>query len=310
MTTALVVDAHNLFWRVAARLPVLVTSKGEPVHVVFGFLKVLRKVVEEVTPDQVLVCWDSDEPSHYRRAVYPQYKTAHREHPQQALSWPQKPILKQVLKALPVRQLELLGVEADDIMAVACRTLPGKKVILSRDRDMYQLVSPSVSILSPEGKGEYKRIDLGNFQDQTGLTPQQYLEVQILVGDSGDGIPGVARGLGEKTISPLIQEFGGLGDLFWKGSRNEIRARSRRHALLYGQDVPAAIRRNDKLMDLSAPDIPEIREGLSWEFGEQVRLDKLGLIKSLKELEAETLLGMFYAWVDPFRSLSGEKVGL
>ena len=308
--TTLVVDAHNLFWRVAARIPVLMTSKGEPVHVVFGFLKVLRKVVEEVTPDQVLICWDSKVHSRYRRNIYPQYKTARREHPKQALSFPQKEPLRRVLRALPVRQLELPEVEADDIMAVACRTLPDRKVILSRDRDMYQLVSPSVSILSPDGKGVYTWITLDNFQDRTGLTPQQYLEVQILAGDSGDGIPGVARGLGEKTVTELIREFGSLGDLFWKGSRGEIRARSRRHALLYGPDVPAAIRRNDRLMDLSAPDIPEIHEGLRQEFGKQVRLDKLGLIRSLKELEADTLLGMFYAWVEPFRSLSGEGVGL
>src|SRR5882672_5573873 len=199
MKTVLI-DGNNLMWRLAKQMPRLTTSSGDQVQLVYGIFRVLHGVLKDFEPDNMMVLWDSGFPV-LRIQIYEGYKyKRHKERDakkgdeleefKQVMT--QMEMIKDVLPYLSVCQYEVKGLEGDDLISLACQTLHGKKVVVSGDRDMLQLVSKKVSVYLPVGKRrEYYTHK--NFEEKIGLTPDQFLEVKILIGDSGDEVPGVAR---------------------------------------------------------------------------------------------------------------------
>ncbi|MFQ5483589.1 MAG: 5'-3' exonuclease H3TH domain-containing protein, partial [Nitrospinaceae bacterium] len=188
----------------------LSNSKGLPTNALFGFTNMLMKVVREEQPDFLTVVFDSAEKT-FRHDWYPEYK-ANRSEPPEDLKV-QFPYFEPLVKAFNIVTLRQSGYEADDIIGTLARMGEDKGfevVIVSGDKDMMQLISPSVVMLDTM---KNKRIAEPEVLEKFGVTPDKVTQVMGLMGDSGDHVPGVP-GVGPKTAIQLIQKFGSLENLY------------------------------------------------------------------------------------------------
>ncbi|MGA1345745.1 MAG: DNA polymerase I [Ilumatobacteraceae bacterium] len=212
MAKVLLIDGNSLTYRAFFALPSdMATASGQVTNAVFGFTSMLTNVLRDQRPDGVLVAFDRPEPT-FRHVAEPAYKAQRESSPDELRQ--QMVIVREVLSALGVHQVELAGWEADDIIATAARTLEGRGddvVIVTGDRDSYQLVrDPHVRVLyNKRGVSDYALYDEAGIVERTGVTPALYPEYAALRGDPSDNLPGVP-GVGEKTAAKLINAYGGL----------------------------------------------------------------------------------------------------
>src|SRR5438552_2033349 len=189
-------------------------SRGEPTNAIFGFANTVLKIRREERPDYWALAWDGPGPTH-RHDRYADYKATRTPMPGDLLA--QIPAIEEVAQALGLPVLEVPGVEADDVMASLARRgeQEGLEVTLvTSDKDLVQLVSDRVKLLSPVGRGEdYVWVDGAAVRQKWGVSPEQTRDVLALMGDTVDNIPGV-KGIGPKTAAELIREFGSLGALY------------------------------------------------------------------------------------------------
>ncbi|THD58273.1 DNA polymerase I [Phenylobacterium sp.] len=228
------VDGSGFIFRAFHALPPLTRkSDGLPVGAVAGFCNMLWKLLvdmkaEAQAPTHLAVVFDHSEET-FRNKLYDQYK-AHRPPPPEDLV-PQFPLVRDATRAFGVPCLELPGYEADDLIAAyACkvRDAGGEVVIVSSDKDLMQLVGPQVSMLDTM-KTPNLVIRAEQVFDKFGVTPDKVVDVQALCGDSVDNVPG-APGIGIKTASALITEYGDLDTLLSRAS--EIKQDKRRQTLI------------------------------------------------------------------------------
>lgn len=202
----------NTFVRSWAAVPSM-DSNGEPNGGVVGFIRSLKFVMRDVRPDRVIVVWDGEGGSMKRRSVYKDYKAGRKprinrqydfETPEQSMVnlKVQYAKLRQVLPLLGVLQVELPDVEADDVVAFICRQLrdESQKVILSSDKDFWQLLDPRTIVYSPSKKKYYTKDDL---REELGVLAENYIYVKAMVGDGSDNIKGL-KGIGVKTAAKLF----------------------------------------------------------------------------------------------------------
>ncbi|MBW8816055.1 MAG: DNA polymerase I [Caulobacterales bacterium] len=226
------VDGSGFIFRAFHALPPLTRkTDGLPVGAVSGFCNMLWKLLVDMkasseAPTHLAVIFDHSE-STFRNKLYDKYK-AHRPPPPEDLV-PQFPLVREATRAFGVPCLELSGYEADDLIAAyACkvRDLGGEVVIVSSDKDLMQLVGERVSMLDT-----MKNVKIGIEQvaEKFGVTPDKVVDVQALCGDSVDNVPG-APGIGIKTASALINEYGDLDTLLARAS--EIKQEKRRQTLI------------------------------------------------------------------------------
>jgi DNA polymerase I len=226
------VDGSGFIFRAFHALPPLTRkSDGLPVGAVAGFCNMLWKLLvdmkaSEEAPTHLAVIFDHSEQT-FRNKLYDQYK-AHRPPPPEDLV-PQFPLVREATRAFGVPCLELPGYEADDLIAAyACkvRDIGGEVVIVSSDKDLMQLVGERVSMLDT-----MKNLRIGPEQvvEKFGVLPDKVVDVQALCGDSVDNVPG-APGIGVKTASALINEFGDLDTLLARAG--EIKQDKRRQTLI------------------------------------------------------------------------------
>jgi DNA polymerase-1 len=226
------VDGSGFIFRAFHALPPLTRkTDGLPVGAVSGFCNMLWKLLVDMkasaeAPTHLAVIFDHSE-STFRNKLYDKYK-AHRPPPPEDLV-PQFPLVREATRAFGVPCLELPGYEADDLIAAyACkvRDLGGEVVIVSSDKDLMQLVGERVSMLDT-----MKNVKIGIEQvaEKFGVTPDKVVDVQALCGDSVDNVPG-APGIGIKTASALINEYGDLDTLLARAS--EIKQEKRRQTLI------------------------------------------------------------------------------
>jgi DNA polymerase-1 len=226
------VDGSGFIFRAFHALPPLTRkTDGLPVGAVAGFCNMLWKLLVDMkaqddAPTHLAVIFDHSERT-FRNELYAAYK-AHRPPPPEDLI-PQFPLVREATKAFGVPSLELPGYEADDLIAAyACkvRDLGGEVVIVSSDKDLMQLVGPQVSMLDT-----MKNLRIGHEQvvEKFGVPPDKVVDVQALCGDSVDNVPG-APGIGVKTASALILEYGDLDTLLARAS--EIKQQKRRETLI------------------------------------------------------------------------------
>jgi DNA polymerase I len=299
----LIFDGHNSVWRLQKVLPSL-TANGEPVQVVFGFMRLLRAALEHFEPNVAIVCFDSGFPE-FRRKIYSGYKYGRQHDPKEMseLSLQLKTI-KGILPYINVVHLAYPNVEADDLVAVSCNEMSGHKIIVSSDRDMLHLVDEDVSVWSPIKGLLY---DNSSFRRLVGMSPRQWLEFRVLTGDSGDKIPGVAKGFGEETAKELITKYGSIENLFTSKIEKKVSSKGNRYALLYSDGAADAVNRNLSLMDLhlsakreSAPKIAKI---LAKKLARRKPVDRVGLRAIFEERKFKTLTQDFARWVRPFEDL-------
>jgi len=204
----LLVDGHYYAFRSFYAIQSLKNPRGEPTNAIFGMVKTLKKMQEDLKPDFVAVIFDCGLPQ-ARLAIQPEYKSNRSETPADLEQ--QMPRLQEVVDALGFPRLVFEGEEADDLIATyACEAMKqGWEVILAtNDKDLMQLVGDLCRVYQTD-KGTFKLLSAADIETKWGVPPAQLGAVLALTGDSVDNIPGVP-GIGPKTAAQLIRQFGTL----------------------------------------------------------------------------------------------------
>jgi DNA polymerase-1 len=222
MASLYLIDGHNVLYRTFFGVPRLTAPDGTPTNVVLGVARILLKILREESPDAVVAVFDSREPTP-RHEIYPEYKANRLKTPEDLSA--QIPVVDEMIDALGVRRLSVAGAEADDIIGTLSRRAEERGmdvVIVSSDKDMYQLVSQRVKV-----RDGLKEHTVGEAQVEAvfGVPPGKVPDLLALAGDPSDNVPGVP-GIGEKTASELIRDFGSLDAVLahperLKGARRE-----------------------------------------------------------------------------------------
>jgi DNA polymerase-1 len=215
------IDGSSYIYRAYYAIRHLSNSKGMATNAIFGFTKMLLKVVREEHPDHLAVIFDSKGPT-FRKELYPEYKAHRAAMPEDLV--PQIPYIKDVVKAFNMPALEKPGYEADDIIATLARRFADKGMdvtVVTGDKDLMQIVSDRIRLLDTMKDKVFGPKEVA----ERFCSPAQVIEIQALAGDSSDNIPGVP-GIGEKTARELIEQFGDLENLLnsldqLKGKRRE-----------------------------------------------------------------------------------------
>jgi len=208
------IDGHSLAYRAYYALPAsLATASGQVTNAVYGFTAMLIKVLEQLKPDAVLVAFDKGRAT-FRVAKYAEYKANRLAMPNDLRS--QFDLIKGILDALGIGYLESEGHEADDILATLARRIEehgDEAWIVTSDRDALQLVNSHIKVLANRrGITDTIVYDTQMVQERFGIAPTQIADYLALKGDTSDNIPGVP-GIGEKTASALVQQFGSIEEL-------------------------------------------------------------------------------------------------
>ena len=196
----------------------LTTKDGKYTNAIYGFLAILFKLLEEEKPDYIGVTFDLKAPT-ARHKMYEGYKANRKGMPTELAE--QMPIIKDVLRAMNIDIIEKEGYEGDDVIGTLSRYGEQKGlevVILSGDRDTFQLATDNVRINIPRTKGGKTETEIFNrekVKEVYGIEPKQLIEVKGLQGDASDNIPGVP-GIGEKTALSLVQKYETIDNLYKK----------------------------------------------------------------------------------------------
>ncbi|MGC8740026.1 MAG: DNA polymerase I [Candidatus Sumerlaeaceae bacterium] len=234
------IDGHSQVFKAYHAIQQLSTSTGIPTNAVFGFCQILHALLRNHNPEYLAVVFDRPEAT-FREAIYEQYK-ANRPAPPADLPQ-QMAFIQRILDALRIPYFEAPGYEADDLIAtITKRALAEgfKVVIVTADKDLFQLVNDQVEILKLEPDGEV-RFNRQAVRDKMGVHPEQMLDFLAMVGDASDNIPGI-RKVGPKTAASLLAEFGSLDAVLehahqLKGKLREYVEQGKNDALLSRQLV-------------------------------------------------------------------------
>jgi DNA polymerase-1 len=202
----LVVDAHSLIHQLFHAIAEMTSPDGRPVNAVFGFVRDMLHILKKYSPDYLICAFDAKEPS-FRKEIYPAYK-AHRPELDVDIV-PQIEMIEAFLNALGIPVLRQPGFEADDIMATIASEVErqgGECVLVTSDKDCRQLISDRVKLLNLR---KQTLLDRAGLLAEWGITPDQVVDFQALVGDSSDNVPGVPK-IGPKTASELLAKYGSL----------------------------------------------------------------------------------------------------
>ncbi len=276
----MLIDGPSLVYRGYFALPPLTMSDGTLVNAVFGFLQIVLRGMQDVKPDYAIVTFDRGKPQ-FRFDAYPEYKAGRPGMPDDLRT--QFPIVREVAEMMGMEVLELEGYEADDLigtLAVKATAVDVDTMIVSGDLDGLQLVDGHVRLLTTRmGVAATVIYDPARVMDRYGLRPDQMLDYKALKGDTSDNIPGVP-GVGEKTASSLLQQFGTLDALYErldevKGKLRDRLAEHRESAFLSRQigriltDLPVEL------------DLERARTG---------RYDRRAVAQRFRELEFRSLI--------------------
>lgn len=208
----LLVDGHSFAYRAFYAIQRLSNAKGQPTNAVFGFAKMVRKLMQEHHPTHCAIVMDLGEPVK-RLEKLGTYK-AHRKPMPDDLKT-QIPMIREFVQSSQISLLEKDGVEADDIIATVALQAKREGIpvaIATSDKDFMQLVDDTICLLNPAAR-ETPRVDAAAVQARYLVAPGQIIDFLSLQGDAVDNIPGIP-GVGEKTAASLLQKFGSLANLY------------------------------------------------------------------------------------------------
>ena len=283
----LLIDGHYYVYRSFFAIPNLSNSKGEPTNAIFGFTKTLRLMLKHLQPELGAVFWDEGMPER-RVQLQPAYKETRKEMPLPMV--PQLDFIQeQLTSALGFTSISLPNTEADDLMGcyamAACKRKGTEVILATNDKDLYQLIGPCVKVyttakadlVSP--KDAFALLGEAEATAKWGVAPKMIGDVLALSGDSVDNIPGVA-GLGRKTASALIKEFGGLDSLLAK--IDKVKSDKMRIKLTAAREQ---IEQNRKMVELDCHmELPVPIDEL------KIRPDYARLTEQLEKCEFKSLL--------------------
>ena len=216
MPGLMLIDGNSLTYRAFFALPAdMATASGQVTNAVFGFTSMLINLLRDHRPDAIAVAFDRPEPTfrHERIDTYKANRTAAPDILRQQIG-----LVRQVIETLRIPILEVVGFEADDVIAtIATRARDAERpvIVVTGDRDSYQLVEdPLVKVLyNRRGVSDYALYDEAGIEERTGVRPDRYVQYAALRGDTSDNLPGVP-GVGEKTAAKLINTYGDLDGVF------------------------------------------------------------------------------------------------
>ena len=212
----MILDGNSIVNRAFYGVRPLTAPDGTPTNAVFGFLSILRRLLDEVKPDALCVAFDLKDPT-FRHRAYEGYKAQRRPMPEELAA--QMPVLKDVLDAMGIRRYEIPGYEADDILGTAasvCEKQGWRCTVVTGDKDSLQLISDLTTVCNVKtAKGQTETIlyNPKRFSEEYGFTPEKLVDLKALMGDSSDNIPGVP-GIGEKTALELVRRYGSIEQIY------------------------------------------------------------------------------------------------
>lgn len=281
-TKLYLIDGSSYIYRAYYAIRHLSNSKGMATNAVLGFTKMLMKIIRDEQPDRLAMIFDA-KGSTFRKEMYDEYKANRSAMPDDLV--PQIPLIKEVVKAFNVSSLEMQGFEADDIIATISEKFQNENIeitIVSGDKDLMQMVGDNVSMLDTMKDKRYHREGV---IERFGVPPEQVVEVLGLAGDTSDNVPGVP-GIGEKTATALIQEYGTIDNLL--ANAEQIKQKKRRENLIEFADQARLSR---KLVDLER----QVPVDVSLDGLALLEPDNAKLTELFTELEFHGLLQEFSA---------------
>lgn len=206
MTKVVLIDGNSLVNRAFYAVPPLTNKEGFQTNAIYGFCNMLNRIIKDEAPSYLLVAFDAGREV-FRHQMYEGYKARRKATPEELRA--QFPVLKTLLQAMGVAQMELPGYEADDIIGTYATRASQEGldvVIITGDRDSFQLIDERTTVLmTRKGITELERFDLDHLHEVYQLSPSQIVDLKGLMGDASDDIPGVP-GIGEKTALKLLAD--------------------------------------------------------------------------------------------------------
>ena len=203
------IDGHSILNRAFYGLPDLTNAEGLHTNAIYGFLTIMFKLLEEEKPDYLTVAFDVHAPT-FRHKMYAEYKGTRKPMADELRQ--QVPVIKEVLQAMGVKTIECAGLEADDLIGTLskrCERKDMEVVVISGDRDLLQLATEHVKIRIPktkQGRTEIEDYYAKDVFERYQVTPEEFIDLKALMGDTADNIPGVP-GIGEKTATKIITQY-------------------------------------------------------------------------------------------------------
>jgi len=211
MDKFIIIDGNNLMFKAFYALPPLSNFEGVVSNAVFGFTNMMVKIIKEVNPKYIAVTFDVAK-KNFRHEKFPEYKGTRKPTPVELIA--QFPIMKDLLHKMNITVVEKEGLEADDLMGCLSRSFNTENIIVSGDRDSFQLINDNTSVMFPKkGVSETIILNKENLIDFYNVRPDQVIDLKSLMGDSSDNIPGIS-GVGEKTALTLIQKYDNLENIY------------------------------------------------------------------------------------------------
>ncbi|MFO7917901.1 MAG: DNA polymerase I [Anaerolineae bacterium] len=276
----MLIDAHALAYRAYHAIPPLTSPSGEPTNASFGFMNMLLKALDGLSPDYVITTFDSGRT--FRHEEYEEYK-AHRAKMPDDLS-PQIAHIKALAAALGIPCYTKEGYEADDLLGTLSKQASQKgleTIIVTGDSDTLQLVSEDVKVLTPRRSlGETKLYDVEAVKERYELEPEQLVDLKALMGDSSDNIPGV-YGVGIKTATRLLKEYDSVEAVY--EHLDQVEQTRFRNALEKGHDDAILSKR---LVTIER----EVDVDLNLEESAWGTFDRAEVMESLRELGFHSLV--------------------
>ena len=284
MKKILVVDGNSIINRAYYGMRPLTTKDGKFTHAIYGMINIISKQLSAIKPDYAAVAFDLKAPT-FRHELYADYKAGRHATPEELLS--QFPDAKECLSLMGLHVLELPGYEADDIQGTVAKMAHTEKnteaYILSGDRDLLQLIDDKVTVLLATNT-DTKVMKAEEFTAEYGISPEHFVDMKALMGDSSDNIPGVA-GVGKKTAEGLIQNFRTLEGIYECIDDKRI-SKGVREKLLRDKEN-AYLSRTLARINTEAP------IGLTLEDLKMKEMDRSGLYDKFTELELNSLIAKF-----------------
>lgn len=237
MKNLIIIDGNSIVNRAYYGVRPLSTKTGVPTNAIYGFMNIMLKYIDEYKPDYLCVAFDLKAPT-FRHKMYEAYKAQRKGMPDDLAE--QMPHLKEILSAMNILQLSLEGYEADDIIGTVSRICDESNIkcnIVTGDKDDLQLASGNTSVLlttTRMGQTTTEELDDKGVFEKYGVTPEEFIAVKALMGDSSDNIPGV-KGIGEKTAFDLLSHFHSLNNLYENIESDHIK-KAAREKLIAGKD--------------------------------------------------------------------------
>ncbi|MBO6089380.1 MAG: DNA polymerase I [Lachnospiraceae bacterium] len=287
MEKLLLIDGNSIMNRAFYGVPDLTNVNGLHTNAVYGFLNILFRFLDEENPDYLAIAFDLHAPT-FRHKLFEAYKGTRKGMPDELRE--QVPYIKNLVKEMNIKTLELEGYEADDLLGTMAKRAQGMGMevsLLSGDRDLLQIADEHIKIRVPKTiKGQTTVEDYypADVVAKYNVTPQEFIHLKALMGDSSDNIPGVPK-VGEKTASELIIKYHSLDGIY--ENVEEISKDSIRNSLIDNKDL-AYLCLKLATIETNAPvdvDFSELKNELTYSEGGYNILQELGLRTYLKKFE-------------------------